>query len=221
MPEGLKVILTVLLCPALTAGAFALIDHQLGGPVGTQTALIAGAAIGGLYGLLAGAVLAYDLGSAGGWFALLLDHTWSLPNTVFGMLTGSWIYLLFGAPSRALSAGHAWVAYAPRSGGSFGHSVLQTVGTINIGGSGQHERMHLLQARLFGPLYLPLFAANYVLTALIQILFTCTIGLILYRTGRRRTPYFEPPSRSAVSGFFGWIYYATFFELWAYASGNP
>ena len=31
----------------------------------------------------------------------------------------------------------------------------------------------------------------------------------------------QPPARSAVGGFFGWIYYATPIELWAYASGNP
>lgn len=221
MPEGVKVLLTVLLSPAMMAGAFALGDLLLGHPVGTQPALIAGGVIGGLYGILAGAVLGYDLDSGAGWFAFIIDHTWSLPNTVFGMLTGSWIYLLFGSPSRALSAGHNWVAYAPRGGSGFGHSVLQTVGTINIGGAGQHERMHVLQARLFGPLYLPLFAANYVVTALIQILFTCTIGAILAKTGHRRTAWLEPPSQSAVQGFFGWIYYATFFELWAYGAGNP
>jgi hypothetical protein len=81
--------------------------------------------------------------------------------------------------------------------------------------------MHLLQARIFGPLYLPLFGASYVVTFLIQVLWTFTIGGILWLAKVRTKAYFRPPARSAVSGFFGWIYFATPFELWAYASGNP
>jgi hypothetical protein len=221
MPDAVKTLLTIVLCPALMGGAFALIDLALGGVVGTFTAFLIGGSIGLVYGILSGAVQSYDLGALGGWGMLLLDMTWSLPNTVFGVLTGSWIYLLFGTPSQSLSSGLGWVSYAPRGGSGFGHGVLQTVGTINIGGAGQHERMHLLQARVFGPLYLPLFAVNYVFTGLIQLLFTCTIGLLLKAIGSRQTAWLEPPAKSAVQGPFGWIYYATFFELWAYASGNP
>jgi len=100
-------------------------------------------------------------------------------------------------------------------------TVLQTLGTVNIGGSGQHERMHLLQARIFGPLYLPLFGLFYVVTFLIQCLFTVPWGLILKAAGARTTAHLSPPSSSAVSGFWGWIYFATPFEVWAYAAGNP
>src|SRR5258707_873524 len=56
------------------------------------------------------------------------------------------------------------------------------------------------------------------LTGTLQGLFTITLGGILKAAGKRDTPYFRPPEHSAVSGFFGWIYYATIFELWAYAT---
>lgn len=162
----------------------------------------------------------YDLATVLGWVVWVVDLTWSLPNTIFGFVIGNILYIFFGVPSVAQSRHQGWISYASR-GGAFGSQVLQTLGNVNIGGSGQHERMHLLQARVFGPLYLPLFGLSYVVTTLIQILWTILPGLVLWLAKVRAHPYFEPPSSSAVHGFFGWIYYATPFELWAYASGNP
>lgn len=173
------------------------------------------------YGLYAAILESYDLSSGMGWLMLLIDLVWSLPNTIFGALTGMWFYAIFGNPSKANSAGRGWICYLPRDSTGFGVNVLQTLGTVNIGGSGQHERMHLLQARIFGPLYLPLFALFYVVTFLIQCLFTLIAGFALKATGVRTTAHLTPPAHSAVDGFFGWIYYATPFEVWAYASGNP
>jgi len=174
-----------------------------------------------LYGLEAGILTIYDLGRAKGWVELFVDMTWSLPNTVFGFLLGNLVYIFFGSPSRARSKDAGWIVFVPRSTTGFGNNVLQTLGTVNIGGQGQHEKMHLLQARIFGPLYLPLFGASYIVTFLIQVLWTFTIGGILWLAKIRTKAYLRPPAHSAVGGFFGWIYYATPFELWAYASGNP
>lgn len=171
--------------------------------------------------VVAGAVGAYDLTKPLGWVCLVLDCTWSLTNTIFGAVIGGLVYLIFGSPSTAASKGQNWVSYSPRSSTGFGNSVLQTLGPVNLGGAGQHERMHLLQARIFGPLYLPLFAVSYIVTALVQILFTLILGLALKAAHVRTSACLRPPSASAVSGFFGWIYYATPFEVWAYASGNP
>jgi len=173
------------------------------------------------YSLLAGAVGAYDLTKPLGWLCLVIDCTWSLANTIFGAIIGGLVYLIFGNPSTTASKGQNWVSYSPRSSTGFGNSVLQTLGPVNLGGAGQHERMHLLQARIFGPLYLPLFAVSYIVTALVQILFTLILGLALKAAHVRTSACLRPPSASAVSGFFGWIYYATPFEVWAYASGNP
>src|SRR5262249_12552597 len=111
-----------------------------------------------------------------------------------------------------------WIVYTPRNSSGFGVDVLQTLGTINIGGSGNHERVHLVQARIFGPLYLPVFGVNYVVNFLVQVLWTFTIGGLLWLTKLRERPFLRPPDRSAVHGFFGWIYFATLFELWAYGT---
>jgi hypothetical protein len=221
MAGWLKGLLTVIIATLLVA-AMLLLVNVAGQIVPWSLLILAGGGFGLLYGLEAGILQIYDLNTGLGWVELLIDMTWSLPNTVFGFVFGNLIYVFFGLPSKASSQGQGWVVYTPYSSSTtFGNSVLQTLGTINIGGSGQHERMHLLQARIFGPLYLPLFALFYIATFLIQVLWTAMLGWILLLLNVRDTAWFTPPSSSAVSGFWGWIYYATPFELWAYASGNP
>jgi hypothetical protein len=190
-------------------------------PVVTVVIVAVIAAVVFAYSLLAGAVGAYDLTTPLGWLCLVIDCTWSLTNTVFGAVIGGLVYLIFGNPSTTASRGQNWVSYSPRSSTGFGNNVLQTLGPINLGGAGQHERMHLLQSRIFGPLYLPMFAVFYIATALIQILFTLILGFALKAAHVRNSACLLPPASSAVDGFFGWIYYATPFEVWAYASGNP
>ena len=214
--KAISGLLTVLLCLGIPLGSLLAITGDSAYPVVIVLAIVMFA-----YGFVATWMGAYDLSTPLGWVMLLVDLTWSLPNTVFGALTGMWLYAIWGSPNRANSEGRGWISYSPRSSTGFGNNVLQTLGTINIGGSGQHERMHLLQARIFGPLYLPLFGIFYVITFLIQCLFTLVLGLILKATGVRTSAHLNPPARSAVPGFFGWIYFATPFEVWAYASGNP
>jgi hypothetical protein len=186
-----------------------------------RVALIVGGGFGFLHGLEAGILCIYDLETATGWTELFVDLTWSLPNTLVGFVLGNIIYILFGTPSRADSEGQAWISFQPRSSSGFGHSVLQTIGTVNLGGAGQHERMHLLQARVLGPVYIPLVIASYAITFTLQVVWTLTLGGLLALLGVRNKAYLEPPSHSAVGGFFGWIYYATPIELFAYATGNP
>ncbi len=214
---GLTVLFSIILPPAVLA----LLNLIVGAPVDYLVVLLSGAIFGLAYGLEAGLLTIYPLDSFKGWVCLLADLSWSLPNTAFGFIFGNIIYPFFGAPSRTASADQSWISYRARGSSGFGVSTLQVLGTVNIGGPGQHERMHLLQARAFGPLYLPLFAANYVINFLVQGLWTFTIGGLLWLLKVREKPYFRPPARSVVSGYFGWIYYATLFELWAYASGNP
>jgi hypothetical protein len=179
-------------------------------PVGI--AALVGAVLGLLYGLEAGLLRIYDLGSATGWLWLLIDFSWSYPNTIYGLVLGNLIYPFLGTLSREQSEGQNWIVYAHNG------SIAQTLGTVNLGGAGNHERVHLFQARGFGPLFLPLGLACYAVTSVVQVLFTLTAGMVLWLTHVRDTPYFRPPESSAVHGFFGWIYYATPFELWAYAT---
>ena len=212
-------VLTVLLSTVLPTGILLAVTAALGAPAYLLAVILA--IVMFAYGVVAAWMGSYDLSTGLGWLMLLVDLTWSLPNTVFGAVTGLWLYAFWGNPSRGNSEGRGWITYSPRSATGFGNDVLQTLGTVNLGGSGQHERMHLLQARIFGPLYLPIFGLSYVVTFLIQCLFTLVLGLILKATGVRSSAHLNPPASSAVSGFFGWIYHSTPFEEWAYASGNP
>ena len=222
MNSVVKGVLTAVVSTLVMPLTLLLVSTLIGWHNAASTVCILGAVFGLLYGLEAGLLVAYDLSAAKGWVELLLDLTWSLPNTLFGLIVGNLVYWFFGSPSRADSENTGWIVFAPSSSTQgFGNNVLQTVGTVNLGGAGQHERMHLWQARIFGPIYLLFFGLNYAVNFLLQALWTCTIGALLWKLGARTRPYFEPPSTSAVGGFFGWIYYATLFELWAYASGNP
>jgi hypothetical protein len=221
MPNWLKGLLTIIICTAVPAGILSVILAANGQFVAQDWAVITAAFVGFAYGLEAGILTIYDLSSPVGWFAILIDLTWSLPNTVWGFVVGNILFSFFGNPSKADSTGAHWIVYQPRSSGGFGTSLLQTHGTINLGGAGQHEKMHLLQARLFGPLYLPIFGISYIVTSLLQLLWSATLGWILVVAKVRQHVALQPPARSAVQGLFGWIYYATPLELWAYAAGNP
>ncbi len=217
--KAISALLTVLLCAAVPPGLLLAVTAALGAPATTWALVLAVVMLA--YGIVAAWMGTYDLGTPLGWLMLVVDLTWSLPNTVFGAVTGLWLYAIWGNPSKGNSEGRGWISYSPRSATGFGNDVLQTLGTVNLGGSGQHERMHLLQARIFGPLYLPVFGLSYVVTFLIQCLFTLVLGLALKAAGVRTSAHLNPPASSAVSGFFGWIYHSTPFEEWAYASGNP
>jgi hypothetical protein len=179
--------------------------------------LAVGGGFGLLYGLEAGILCIYDLESFVGWLEMVIDMTWSLPNTMFGFVFGNIIYIFIGTPSRTDSEGQGWISYS----GRFGGKVLQTLGTVNLGGAGQHERQHLLQARILGPFYIPFVVASYIVTTTLQLLFTLLLGWWLSLIGARNKAYLEPPSVSAVGGFFGWIYFATPLELLGYGLGNP
>ena len=223
MSDIVKGFLIVLLVTVLGIVTTILLNLVGGGLVSLPIAVLLGAIFGLLYGLEAGILVIYDLASPRGWLEVFVDMTWSVPNTLWGFIIGNIIFPFFGSPSRDQSRDAGWVVYEPRSSdpGSFGHNILQTHGTLNLGGAGQHEKMHVLQARIFGPLFLPIYAANYVVNFILQGLWTITIGMLLWKLGIRDTPYFRPSTDSVVQGFFGWIYYATIFEFWAYSTGNP
>ena len=221
MSNWLKGLLTIILSILLSVLTILLVTLTAGWPVPAYWAAIGGAGFGLVYGLESGILLIYNLSTSKGWLELVVDTTWSLLNTLFGFIIGNIFYPFFGDLSKSQSKDPGWIVYMPTGSTGFGSSVLQTLGTVNIGGAGQHERMHLLQARIFGPLYLIIFGLNYVVNFVVQVLWTFTIGGVLWLLKVRQKSYFRPSVASAVGGFFGWIYYATIFELWAYASGNP
>lgn len=212
-----RTIVTAVLAAAL-AVATMLAASLFWAPLREPWILVVAGGVALVLGVIAGILGSYDLTAVSSWLLLIIDHTWALPSTLLGAVFGNIVYPFFGTPSRQLSAGQEWVAYKGRGTSGFGVNVLQTIGTVNIGGAGNHERVHLLQSRILGWAYLPLIAISYVITTLIQCVWSLTIGLILRLAKVREVAWFRPPSRSAVGGFWGWIYYATPMELWAYAT---
>jgi len=219
MTDTGKVLGTIAVAPIVTGFTMTLIALLAHASAGWM--LLVGVIFGLLYGLMAGLLRAYDLSTHTGVLTLLVDLSWSLISTIAGFILGNAIYIFFGNPSRELSENQGWISYKARGTSGFRDDVLQTIGTVNIGGAGNHERVHLMQARIFGPLFIPIIIVSYIVTGAIQILFTITLGVILKATGTRETAFFTPPKTSAVHGFFGWIYYATPMELWAYSTEPP
>jgi hypothetical protein len=219
MTDTSKVLGTIAVAPIAAGLAMTIIALITGLAAGWM--LLIGLVFGLLYGLMAGLLRSYDLSTPAGVGLLLLDLTWSVISTIVGFVLGNVVYIFFGTPSRAFSENQGWISYEPRGTSGFGVDVLQTIGTVNLGGEGKHEKVHLLQARILGPLFIPLVIVSYIITGAIQVFFTITLGAILKATGARDTAYLCPPAGpdgSAVPGFFGWIYYATPIELWAYST---
>ncbi|MBB5873111.1 hypothetical protein F4553_006545 [Allocatelliglobosispora scoriae] len=185
--------------------------------VNAAVAALVGWLFGGYAGLMTGVVIAlgfalpfaWALATAGvyprstrGVALFVLDHTWSLPNTAAGaaFLVGN------------LLAGHR--LDRPRSRGSARVNVVEqaipgyatTIGTVIAGVSPRterHEDLHILQARLLGPLYLPLVAANYAVFALLPL-------WLVYHDHR------GTPIRCTRDYFLLGVYPHTWHEAWAY-----
>lgn len=216
-----RTILTALVAAAMTTATMLLVS-AFWAPLREPWVLWVVGGIALVLGVIAGILGSYDLSTVRGWLLLLLDHTWALPSTLLGAVVGNAVYPFFGTPSRQLSEGREWVSYRARGTAGFGVDVLQTIGTVNIGGPGSHERVHLLQARILGWTFLPVIGISYIITTLLQCVWSLTIGLILRLAKVRSSAWLRPPQGSAVGGFWGWIYYATPMELWAYATQrNP
>jgi len=187
-------------------------------------AALVGGILGLLYGIEAGLVASYSLDKPLHWLALLVDLTWSFASTLLGLVVGNPLYLIWGSISRTQSTGETWISFS----GQLPGGALQTLGTLNLGGRGMHEFVHLVQARILGPAYLPLQIVSYIVNAILQLLWTGTVGLILKATGVRDSAWFRPGRDSAVktpdgeksgaADFFGWIYRYSVMELWAYAT---
>ncbi|MBY8870359.1 glycine zipper family protein [Micromonospora sp. PLK6-60] len=149
----------------VTAAVHSLLGGVLGGWLGGP----AGVAVGGAAGLLLGVPFGWAVAGARsyrpdarGVALFVVDHTWSLPNTVLGA----------GYLVAHLAVGHRLDRDACRHRGRVNlvegvwPRYATTLGTVCAGagpGVQRHEDVHILQARLLGPLYLPLVAANYVL----------------------------------------------------------
>lgn len=134
------------------------------------------------------------------WF---VDATWSAPNTVAGALFYAVERLRGNGPDQAKSHHSGSIHLTDQA--ITGYAT--TVGIVKAGSNDQvdaHENVHVFQARLLGPFYLPLVAANYALA---------TVFPYWLRSYRRT----NPPIRDLRTYFHQGVYHATWHERWAYA----
>lgn len=143
-------------------GAFGFV---VGGPVGLLIAGGVGLLFGVIYGAGVRAAGAYQL-SARGIVAFLVDHTWSLPNTVAGALFLALCRLAGNPIDSAFSQRYQHIGLQKAVIPGY---AATTIGPVQAGTGGvdRHEAIHVLQARLFGPAYLPLVILNYVIATVL------------------------------------------------------
>jgi hypothetical protein len=149
------------------AGWGALLGYLAGGRLGLL--------VGGGIGLLLGAVFGWAVASARvygpdtrGFLLFVVDHTWSMLNTVAGALYLA-IHLILGHSLDRPTSRHSCRVSV---GEGLSSHYATTIGTVCGGSSSgiqRHEDVHILQARLLGPLYIPLVVTNYVLFALAPV----------------------------------------------------
>lgn len=135
------------------------------GSVGVVIGSLVGLALGVLQGWCAAKAASYP-DDARGWWLMVLDNTWSLPNTCVGSLFLA-LNLVFGNRVDAtMTAGRTTIVLRDGVFGGF----ATTLGNVEAGSTSaiaDHEYIHVLQARIFGPLYVPLVVLNYVVATIL------------------------------------------------------
>lgn len=145
----------------------ALLGQWVGGTPGLVVGAVAGLLLGAPFGWAVGSARTYAP-DAKGVALFVVDHTWSLPNTVLG---AGYLALHLACRhrlDRVLSRHTGRVAVVE----GVSRRYATTLGTVCAGANPRiqrHEDVHILQARLLGPLYLPLVAANYLLFTIVPV----------------------------------------------------
>ena len=134
----------------------------------------------------------------------LVDSTWSAPNTLAGALFLAHQRALDNPerPDRSRSSGSIWLERSAVRG------YATTIGIVKAGSSERidaREDVHVLQARLLGPLYVPLVALDFVLATVFPFWL------------RHRAPP-AAPIRSVRDYFHRGVYREVWHERWAYAA---
>jgi hypothetical protein len=159
----------------LAGGSYFGVTLAAGGSL--TTALIVGGVAGGI-GAVYGTVALSKKTYAAGFFSMLgffLDMTWSLLNTLAGLLVWIPACLITGAsfvtPNEDSRRSGTIVYSTNPRGGGFGAT---TIGTVIAGGWSAHEETHVWQARIFGPPYM----LAYIIALLLNMLFRVITGKV-------------------------------------------
>jgi hypothetical protein len=172
-----------------------------------------GAGITGIFGAILSWSLAakrsYNWSSVPGCAQYIVDCTWSVTNTVVGAVFLTLSYITFNFPSTTVSSEYQGFLVLRR--GVF-PGFATTLGNVIAGGTPgilRHEGGHVLQARIFGPIYIPLVIANYIVATLLPY------WLVYHDHGRK-------PIKSLGAYFMRGVYPHVWNEEWAYGvQGTP
>jgi hypothetical protein len=194
------------------AGATGSVGYALGAVVGLAVGLVVGGVAGAVFGWAVATARPYDFSAGIGILRYVVDLTWSLPNTLLGAvyLTGNLVAGNRVERHYSLHSGCVQLTRGvfPRIGGV---SYLTTIGTVIAGVAPAvhaHEHGHVLQARIFGPLYVPLVLINYVLATVVPFWW-------LYHDHSRY------PIREFGAYFLDGVYPHVWNEAWCYRVYGP
>jgi hypothetical protein len=192
---------------AFLVGATSLVGVLVGGPIGLVVGLVVGAPLGVVFGWAIGSARAYDLRSRRGVLAYVVDLTWSLPNTLAGALFLAGNLALGNQIDRTHTPGRRCV----HLGRPTFPGYLTTIGPVIAGVNEAvhaHEHGHILQARIFGPLYLPAVVANWMVATVLPF-------WLLYHD------HAKYPITSPRAYFFDGVYPHNWNEAWCYRRYGP
>jgi hypothetical protein len=108
---------------------------------------------------------AYDFGSGICWLKFILDNTWSVTNSLAGSIY-QLVNLIIFNPITQTGAGTGTVVHRRGIIPGYATTIGQVIASEDPGVQ-DHERLHVLQARIFGPLYIPLVMASYVIGTIV------------------------------------------------------
>lgn len=195
----------------LGGGAGWLVGEVL---AGSTVLAVAGAAVGAANGAVSGYAQIYRWESYTGWLSFLADSTWALLGTVLGLVVihlpnAFWPeagyrsdlcrrkdFHLYQGGMR-LKAGFAFTLGNAASNGATLRGFVREDFIMN------HERLHVIQSRIFGPLYQLVYVVWYPLGAV--------VAFVVWLTDRD----VSLPALVQTAG-----YYDNPFEYWAYRNDN-
>lgn len=195
---------------SVLVGAVGAFIGSLLGPIGTFT--------GGLNGVISGATQIYDWSSWTGWAAFVADSSWGVTGTTLGIVLHS-INLFYGSGKKYRhDLSFRQNRYVYDGGIAIESSFAFTQGNVtsNLAGGVQgmesgpdftalldHETLHILQSRLFGPLY----QLTYVAWLIVGGVVGGIVGI-----------FASQPWTTSVQDV---AYYDNLWETWAYKVKGP
>ena len=203
--------LAPLIRTATNAAAGFAIGFLSGGIIGGIIGGATGAITGAFHGWAMALAHSYDWKSGAGWAAFLADNTWSLPNSVIGSLVATADIIAQNPIDKGNSAGSSALMF--RNGYFPGYAT--TLGNVIAGTKGisarliAHEQTHVMQARIFGPIFYPSLIANYAVNTVIPY-------WLIYHEKR----YPNTPIKSFGQYFSHGVYPHVWAEDWAYRIGG-